>query len=344
MRAMAVTDYSAPLELLDLPEPERRPGYVLVKVLACGVCYSDFKTARGHMAYSDDLALPHVPGHEIAAEVVEADPDSEFDAGDRVLVYHYWPCGRCAFCRKGLENLCTALEGWAGFTTPGGFEEFMAVPAKRLLRVPDGIPAEQIAPASCATGTAYRAVVSRGRVKAGEIALILGVGGVGLQAVQVALAAGARPIAVDIDDRKLKVAEELGAVAALQADDAQAFVDEYTSGLGVDLVINTVGSENALDTASRLIRRAGRVVGVGYTVGKFAGVQLDTFVLEEIEYIGSRYVLQYELERVLAMFAEGKLKAIVDDVLPLEEANEALERLERGEVVGRTVLRVADQD
>lgn len=342
MRAMAVTDYTAPLQLIDLPDPEVQPGSVLIRVLACGVCYSDLKTARGHMAYSATLKLPHVPGHEISGEVVEAGPETGFQAGDRVVAYHYWPCGRCTYCRMGRENLCTALKGWTGFTSPGGFEEFLAVPADRLLRVPDGITPEQAAPATCATGTAYRAVVTRGRVQPGETVLVLGVGGVGLQALQIARAAGARPLAVDIDRRKLEKAGQLGAAGgALAGEEAESLIRDHTSGLGADLVINTVGNEEALNQASRLVRRGGRVVGVGYTVGQFARIQLDLFVLHEVEFIGSRYALRDELERVLTLFAEGKVQPVIDDVLPLEAANEALERLERGEVVGRTVLRVA---
>lgn len=341
MRAMAITDYTAPLQLIELPEPEVRPGLVLIRILACGVCYSDLKTARGHMPYSPTLTLPHVPGHEISGEVVEAGPETGFQAGERVVVYHYWSCGRCAYCRRGWENLCIALEGWAGFTTPGGFEEFLAVPADRLLHVPEGITPEQAAPASCASGTGYRAVVTRGRVQPGETVLVLGVGGVGLQALQIAQVAGARVLAVDIDPLKLEKAEQLGATGvALASADAEVLVRDHTAGLGVDVVVDTVGREETLHQATRFVRRRGRVVGVGYTVGGFSRIPTDVFVLHEIEFIGSRYAQMYELERVLNLFAEGAVQPIIYDVLPLEAANKALERLERGEVIGRTVLRI----
>lgn len=343
MRAMAVVDYGSPLEPMELAEPAVPEGSVLVRILTCGVCYSDVKTARGHMAYSDILSLPHVPGHEICGEVVETSPDAGLEAGDLVVVYHYWPCGRCAYCRKGQEQLCNALEAWAGFTDPGGFEEFLAVPPDRLLRVPDGIPPEQAAPATCASGTGYRAVVTRGQVQPGETAVILGVGGVGLHALQIARAAGARALAIDIDQRKLDAAAELGATGvAMAGEEALALVNDHTSGLGADVLINTVGHGDALHEATQMVRRGGRVIGVGYTVGGFARVQTDLFVLNEINFIGSRYVTRGELERVLSLIADGQLKPVVDDVLPLEEANEAMERLERGEVVGRTVLRVAE--
>lgn len=342
MKAMAVVAYDQPLQLLDLPVPEVGAGEVLVRVLACGVCYSDVKTARGKMAFSPTLPLPHVPGHEIAAEVVQAAPETGFQPGDRVVVYNYWPCGQCAYCRQGRENLCLSLRGWVGFTSPGGMEEYLSVPADRLLPLPPGIRPEEAATLSCASGTGYRAVV-RGRVEPGETVVILGVGGVGIHALQVARAAGARVLAVDVDERKLAKAREMGATDTAPAQAGEALVKDHTGGLGADAVIVTAGHEEALVQATRLVRRGGRVVGVGYTVGRHFPIPADPFVLHEIEYIGSRYVLRHELERVLRLVADGLLKPVVDSVLPLEGANEALERLERGEVIGRVVLRVAEE-
>jgi len=341
MRAMAVTDYEAPLELIDLPEPQMNPGFVLLRILTCGVCFSDYKTSRGLMPYSSTLPLPHVPGHEICGEVAAAGQETGWQVGDRVVAYHYWPCGRCAFCLKGLENLCINLVAWTGFTHHGGFEEFLAVPADRLLRVPDNVSSEHAAPATCASGTAYRAVVTRGRVEAGETVVVIGSGGVGLQAIQFAQVAGAYTLAVDIDTRKLEAAQQFDvAGVALGNEEAQAWVDNFTKGVGADLIINTVGHADAFDLAAQLVRRAGRIVGVGYAAGNYAQFEMASMVLDEIEIIGSRYALRYEMERVLNLFGEGKIKAVVDEVLPLEEANEAFRRLETGEVVGRTVLRV----
>ena len=343
MRAMAVVDYAKPLQLMDLPEPEVKPGYVLVRVLTCGVCFSDYKTSKGLMPYSPTLPLPHVPGHEICGEVVEAAPETGWQVGDRVVAYHYWSCGRCAYCLKGLENLCINLAGWTGFTHHGGFEEFLAVPADRLLRVPDNVSSEYAAPATCASGTAYRAVITRGRVQAGETVVVIGSGGVGLQAIQFAQAAGAHTLAVDIDARKLVAARQFDvAGVALGNEEAQAWVNQFTQGVGADLIINTVGRADAFDLAAQLVRRAGRIVGVGYSAGKYAQFEMASMVLNEIELLGVRYALRYEIARILGLFAEGKIKAVIDEVLPLEEANEAFRRLEAGEVVGRTVLRVGD--
>jgi D-arabinose 1-dehydrogenase-like Zn-dependent alcohol dehydrogenase len=342
MRAMAVVDYAAPLELIDLPIPEAKPGFVLIRVLTCGVCYSDFKTATGKMPFSKALKLPHVPGHEICGEVAEATPQTGFQAGDRVIVYNYWACGKCTMCRMGLENLCEALNAWVGFTDPGGFEEYLAVPAERLLRLPAGITPEQAAPTSCAMGTSYRAVVTKGHVRPGQVVVIQGVGGLGLSSLQIARACGARVLAVDINRSHLDAAARLGAEqSCVPGEEAQALVRDFTSGLGADVVIDTVGHEESLYEAGLMARRGGRVVGIGYVAGGFARVQTDDFVLREIEFVGSRYVQRHELERAISLLASGAVHNVIDDVLPLECANEALARLSTGKVVGRTVLRVA---
>jgi D-arabinose 1-dehydrogenase-like Zn-dependent alcohol dehydrogenase len=314
----------------------------LIRILTCGVCYSDYKTAHGKMQYSPTLKLPHVPGHEICGEAVEARPDTGFHVGERVIVYNYWSCGRCAMCRMGMENICENLQGWVGFTTPGGFEEYLAVPAERLLRLPDGITPEQAAPTSCALGTSYRAVVTRAQARPGQTIVVQGVGGVGLYSLQVAQASGARVLAVDIDPKHLQVAARLGAArGALAGEEARSMVLDFTSGLGADAVIDTVGHEESLHQAAQMARRGGRVVGVGYVVGGFARVQTDDYVLREVEFVGSRYVQRHELERAIQLLASKQVQPVVDDVLPLESANEAFTRLEQGKVIGRTVLRVA---
>jgi D-arabinose 1-dehydrogenase-like Zn-dependent alcohol dehydrogenase len=294
------------------------------------------------MTWSSSIELPHVPGHEVSAEVVEAPPETGFQPGERVLVYNYWSCGRCPACLIGREVLCENLEGWVGFSTPGGFEEYLSVRPDRLIRVPEGIETEEVCAASCAFGTGYRAVATRGRVQPGEIVVVLGTGGVGLHTLQIAREAGAHVVAVDIDPRKLETAIKLGAVgAALAGEEAQALVHDYTAGRGADVVIDIVGHEETLEEAGKMLRRGGRVVGLGYMPAGFSRFPTDVFVLQEKEFIGSRYAQRFEIERVLSMMALGQIKPIIDDVLSLEQAEEALQRLARSEVVGRTVLRVS---
>lgn len=341
MRAMAVVDYNRPLEPMEVPPPSLPPGYVRIRVLTCGVCFSDVKTARGHMPFSPTLTLPHIPGHEICAEVLEAPAGTGFREGDRVLVYNYWACGRCPMCRMGQENLCLNLQGWVGFTTPGGFQEQLAVPPERLLPLPPNLPPEQAAPIGCAIATAYRAVVTRGAIRPGEIVGVVGAGGIGIHALQIIRAVGAQGIVIDIDPPKLELARALGASEAVLPEDAETAVHRVTNGLGLDAVIETVGQVDSVDLAIRLTRRGGRVIGVGYRIGNLASIPTPRWVLEEITLMGSRYALRHEVEQAIRLVARGLVRPVVDDVLPLERANEALERLEHGRVQGRLVLRVA---
>jgi D-arabinose 1-dehydrogenase-like Zn-dependent alcohol dehydrogenase len=339
---MAVREYGEPLERIELPEPELRSGYALLDVLTCGVCFTDLKTARGLQPYSDRLALPHVPGHEICARVVRADPPV-LDPGTVVVVYHLWPCRRCARCRAGVEQLCQNPQGWTGFMTPGGFQQRMTAPIDRLTVVPPEIDPVHAAPLTCAIGTSYRAVVNRGAVRGGDLVAVIGLGGVGIHTLQVAVAVGGRAIGLDVSPRAIAAASELG-LDALPADDprVEEQVMAASGGDGADVVIDTVGSEETMARAFRLVRPAGRVVGVGYSLGStLAGVTTPRFVLEEVELVGSRYVSLDELDRAVRLVADGRLRPVVDRVLPLERANEALTALEDGDVVGRVVLDVA---
>lgn len=342
MRAMGVTDYGEPLSLLDVPSPELPAGSAMLEVLACGVCFSDVKTSRGLMPYSGELELPHVPGHEIAGRVVETNPPGLVPSGEMVTVYHYWPCGRCTACRRGDETLCTDLQGWTGFTHPGGFQERIAVPIDRLVVVPASLDPVLAAPMSCALGTAYRSVVTRGGVRAGSRVAVLGLGGVGIHAAQVAVSAGARVIGYDVHAPTLALADELG-IDARRSDDAgaaDAVLDE-TRGEGLDVVIDTVGHEPTLALADRLLRPGGRLVGVGYAPDSALSVPTPRLVLGELELVGSRFAHRDDLERAVRLVAAGDVRPVVGLVAPLEAVNDVFEALERGDVVGRAVLDVA---
>lgn len=345
MRAMAVTGYEDPLEPIDVPEPQLSPGHALLEILACGVCFSDLKTSRGRMPFSDDLPLPHVPGHEIFGRVLGTDPPGLVDAGTRAVVYHYWPCGRCAPCRRGDETLCRKMVGWAGFTHWGGFTERMSVPVDRLVPIPAGIDAVHAAPMSCALGTAYRSVVTRGGVGAGMRAVVVGLGGVGIHAAQVGRASGAAMVGFDVHEPTLESARELD-LDVRRADDEDG-IDELlraTDGEGVDVVIDTVGHEDTLALARRLVRPGGRVVGVGYAPNSALSVPTPRLVLDEVDYVGSRYAHRDDLAKAVTLVDRGLVSMVVTMVEPLEDANDVMRALDAGSIVGRAVLRVAPDE
>jgi D-arabinose 1-dehydrogenase-like Zn-dependent alcohol dehydrogenase len=339
---MVVTAYTEPLQPADLPRPELQPGSARLEILTCGVCFSDVKTSRGKMPYSDGLRLPHVPGHEICARVIETDPRGAIAPGTVVVVYHVSPCRQCGRCRAGQEQLCRDPRAWTGFTHPGGFQEQLVVPLDRLAPVPPSIDPIHAAPLTCALGTAYRSVITRGGVVAGTRAVVLGLGGVGIHALQIARAAGARCTGLDLSERALSIAGDLD-LDARRADDPQS--EERllagSGGEGVDVVIDTVGVPATIAAAERLVRSGGRIVAVGYGVGRTIELPSARTVLEEVELVGSRYVARDELRRAIDLVADGRVKTVVDRVEPLERANEAFEALEAGNVVGRVVLDVA---
>lgn len=343
MRAFGVVEYGKPLVELDVPEPKLEPGYALLEVVTCGVCFSDVKTSRGKMPFSDDLQLPHIPGHEICGRVLAADPPGVFEPGELVIVYQYWSCGRCRRCQNGEENLCLDLKSWVGFTDPGGFQERLSVPLDRIFRLPEGIDPVAAAPMTCAVGTAYRATVTRGAVRPGSTVAVVGLGGVGIHSLQVAVAAGATAVGLDVSPRTLEVARGLG----LQAKDGREF-DQRHSGIpaveneGFDVVIVTAGAQAAYQQAGEIVRKGGRIVCVGYALDLDIAVASPQAVLGEIEVVGSRYVTRGELGRAIELVRLGLVTPVVGSVRPVSDVNKAFEALEAGEVVGRTVLRVSD--
>jgi alcohol dehydrogenase len=342
MKGMAVCDYGRPLERMELPVPDLRPGHALLEVLTCGVCFSDVKTSRGKMPYSADLTLPHVPGHEICARVLDTEPHGALEPGTVVVAHHVWPCRRCDRCRAGQENICREPRAWMGFTHPGGFQERLVAPIDRLTPVPPGIDAVHAAPMTCALGTAYRSVVTRGRVAAGTRVVVIGLGGVGLHALQVANAVGGLAIGLDVSDRAIAAAHELGLDARRgDATGIDADLLAASDGEAADVVVDTVGRDTTIRQAERLVRPGGRIVAVGYAVDMSFAVPAARFVLEEVELIGSRYVQRDELTRAIRLVADGRVRMVVDRVTPLEQANDALAALEANEVVGRVVLDVA---
>lgn len=341
LRAMAVAEYMRPLVEIRLPEPSLPPGWARLEVLTCGVCFSDLKTSRGQMPFSETLDLPHVPGHEICGRVLETEPEGLIEPGHLVIAHHYLPCGRCRRCRAGDECLCHDLRGWLGFTHAGGFQERVAVPVDRLLVLPAGIDPVRAAPMSCALGTAYRAVVTRGRACAGTSVAVIGLGGVGIHALQIAAASGAMVAGLDVSDRPVLAARELGLRAFISSSfrpersEIDAVADE-----GFDTVIVTVGTASAYHQATRIVRKGGRIVCIGYAPDAAFEVATPRLVLDEVEVLGSRYATRAELERVIQLVHAGLVKPIVDRVRPLSEVNEAYDDLAAGRIIGRIVLRV----
>lgn len=327
----------AGLALERLPIPEPGAGECIVRVLAAGVCHTELQLLAGTLNLG---VAPLTLGHEVAGEVVAlGEGVDDRRLGERVLVYYYAPCDECDWCGEGQEQLCPNLGPQVGFSADGGFAEYLRVPARNLVPLPDGLASDEAAPLGCSAGAALHAVRAVAEVQPGETVAVYGVGAVGLALVQLAKLAGARVIAVGRSADKLALAVELGADLALNAREQEVVSETLraTRGEGLDVVFEAVGSAETMDNSLAMLRRRGRLVFVGYGADRFRLNPLH-LVLRELRVLGSLGNTRAELREVVRLAAERRLRSVVARRLPLERVNEALEALRRGEVVGRLVL------
>jgi len=329
MRAVVYDAVGARPEVRQVPRPACPPDGVVVDVVATGVCRSDWHAWRGH----DPVPLPHTPGHEWAGVVAEVGADvpgggTGFSVGDRVTAPFVLGCGRCGWCAEGDAQVCPD-QVQPGFTYAGSFAEQVAVHAAgtNLVRLPDAVDLVAAAALGCRFATAFRALTGVARVRAGEWVVVLGCGGVGLSAVMIATALGARVVAVDVSAAARARALELGASAALPADGAVAAVRELTGG-GAHVGLDALGSAVTLDASVRSLRRHGRHVQVGLLLGDAAGapVPWDLVVGRELQVFGSHGMSAVDYPAMLAMVADGLLDParLVGSVITLDEAGAAL--------------------
>jgi len=341
MKAMMLREFKRPLEAVELEVPSLGPRDALVRVRACGVCRTDIKIRDGEIP-APIITLPHVPGHEAAGEVVAVgDEVVGWTPGDRVAVYLYVNCGDCKPCLTGRGNLCPLLRR-VGFELQGAFAEYLAVPARQLLRNGDDMPFEQAAVLTDAVVVPYHALRNQAKVGVGDTVLIVGVGGLGIHAVQIARAAGTRVIAADIAEDRLALATELGAdhVIHTLSVDPLAAVRDLTGGFGVDAVVENVGAPETLAWSLPALRKGGKLIIVGYTPGRPFPVDSMAMHYNEWEIIGSRLATKQGLADVIELVDRGLVKPWVTRTFPLSGVNEALDELARDAVLGRAALTV----
>jgi 2-desacetyl-2-hydroxyethyl bacteriochlorophyllide A dehydrogenase len=340
MKAVRLVTVGAPLEMRELPTPAIGDRDVLVRVKAAGICHSD---AHYRAGTSPVRPLPMTLGHEVAGVVEKAGSAvKDVKPGDRVCLHYNITCGNCTWCASGNEQFCPAGL-MIGHYADGGFAEYITVPARNALRLPDEIPFEQGATLMCASATAFHAL-RKGGLKAGETAAIIGVGGLGMSAVQLARAFGALTVfAVDIREESLEMASGYGAVPVnARAEDPVAAVKKLTGGRGADVSVELIGTSRTMRQAVQCLAPLGRAVLVGITR---EALTLDTYteVLGgETQVIGSNDHLLSELPTVIEMARRGILDTsrVVTRTVPLEAAaiNSVLDGLEKFVAGIRTVV------
>jgi propanol-preferring alcohol dehydrogenase len=341
MKAIRLVRVGAPLELQDVDVPAPADSDVLVKVHAAGICHSD---AHYRAGTSPVRHLPLTLGHEVAGTVEQVGSAvTATRIGDRVCLHYNVTCGVCRWCVSGNEQFCPT-GAMIGRHRDGGFAQYIVVPACNALPLPAGIPFAQGATLMCASATAFHAL-RKSRLRAGERAAILGVGGLGASAVQLARIFGAVEVfAVDVRQESLRLAERYGAIPVdASSVDPVAEIRRLTGG-GVDVAIEMLGKAATMRQAVRSLAPLGRAVIVGIGSEPLA---LDTYreiLGGEAELIGSNDHLRSELDTVIEMAQRGRLDTtrVVTRTVGLEAGavNDALDGLERGAAGIRTVIEI----
>jgi len=308
MRAAFYREFEGPIEIVDLPDPVPAADGVVLAVEATGLCRSDW---HGWMGHDPDVTLPHVPGHEVAGTISAVGSRVErWNVGDRVTVPFVAGCGECDACRSGNEQVCER-QFQPGFTAWGTFAEFVALryADRNLVRLPPEIPSTTAAILGCRFGTAFRAVVDRGRVDAGTWVAVHGCGGVGLAAIMIADAFDARVVAVDTDPDALVLARAVGAEHTILATDPDSTLTALreTTGGGPVLSIDAIGHPDVVATSISSLARSGRHVQVGLIPDGTVEVPLADVIARELEILGSHGIQARRYPAMLDMILAGRL-------------------------------------
>lgn len=346
MRAVVFETFGGRLEVRDVPEPQCPADGAVIRVLATGVCRSDWHGWQGH---DEGITVPHVPGHELAGTVIAVGPQVRYWAdGDRVTVPFVGACGDCAACRAGEHQVCEQ-QTQPGFTHWGSFAELVAVHRAdiNLVRLPDAMSAVTAASLGCRFATAYRALTVHGRVEPGQWVAVHGCGGLGLSVVMIAVAAGARVVAVDVSEGARAAALELGALVALDPaglsrDERAEAVVAVTDG-GAHISIDALGDPDTAAASILGLRRRGRHIQVGLLLADHArpDLPMDRVIGWELEIYGSHGMAAHEYPAMLAQVASGALRPdlLVGGTVDLDGAGPALAAMDEVPVrAGMTVV------
>lgn len=332
MLAARVDKPGHPLQLIDIPAPTPSSGEVLLGIMACGVCHSDLHIIDGD--WSTDF-FPKIPGHEIAGRVVAVAPDvTDVRIGDRVGVpWIYSTCGSCAACLRGDDPLCVYRKT-TGLTAPGGYSQFITVPARSVTTIPDAIPYHAAAPLFCAGLTSY-AALKLAAISPGERVAIHGIGGLGHLALQIAKYFGAYVIALTRSEEKRRLCEALGADQTITAT-VQDAGERLKAAGGADVILSCTPNPSGLGDLIPGLLGNGRMVIVGAGPGDFS-VRPKDLIHKRLRIMGSPVGTKSDMKEVLDLAAEGKIQ-VNTRCYPLAEVNAALSALRLGPIDARLVL------
>jgi alcohol dehydrogenase len=344
MKAAFYESFQSPIEVGRLDDPAPSPDGAVIKVEASGVCRSDW---HGWMGHDPDIkSFPHVPGHEFSGTVAEiGNGVTKWSLGDRVTVPFVCGCGSCPECESGNQQICDH-QTQPGFTHWGSFAEFVAIDHAdvNLVALPDAMHFVTAASLGCRFATSYRGVVAQGRVASGEWVAVHGCGGVGLSAVMIAAARGARVIAIDINPNALIMAERIGAetiINSRETDDVPAAIHEIT-GRGAHLSIDALGTTETAVNSVLSLRKRGRHIQIGLLAGEDhrPPLPMERVIGWELEILGSHGMQAHCYPEMLDLISSDTLQPhqLIGRSIPLEDAPKAMDRMADFLNVGVTVI------
>jgi len=338
MKAIRIHEFGGPevLRYEDVPDPQPRKDEVLVRVRACAMNHLDLWVRKG----LPGVKLPHILGSDIAGEVVESgEYVIGFKAGQRVLLAPMHFCNHCAKCVAGLQNQCPEFTV-LGNGVDGGNCELIAVPAVKVIPIPDSLDFVQAASVPLVFLTAWHMLVGRAGIRQGQTVLVLGGGsGVGIAAIQIAKLFHARVITTAGEEKKLEKARALGAdygINHYQQKISQE-VRKITNNEGVDIVVEHVGAAT-WEESMKSLKPAGTIVTCGATTGSNASFDLRFVFSRQLSFLGSYMGTMGELYEVLGHVFAGRVKPVVDRTFPFKEARAAHEHMEKSQMFGKIVL------
>ena len=349
MRAARITQVNEPLEIQELQTSKPTGSQVLIKVQSSGVCHSDihlweggYQGPAGVFLKTTDRGVkyPLTPGHEIAGVIDSLGEQAEgFSKNEKVLVYPWIGEGLCPACRIGEENLCDKPRS-LGIYTDGGYSDYVLVPSyKYLVKIGEELDTDSSAPLSCSALTAYGAV-KNANLKPDDNVVVVGAGGLGLMAIQLAKAiTGSRIIAMDLDDEKLKAAKENGAANTINSkkEDPVKAIMELTDNMGADAVIDFVNASKTVETDMQLLRRRAKLVLVGLFGGELK-LNLVSMPTKAYKLIGSYTGSITDLVQLVSLAKRGVIRPIISNRFKLNQATEALTMLKNGKILGRGII------
>lgn len=331
----AVLDQKGKIVLKEnYPTPVAEKDEILIKVAACGVCHTDLHYIdHGVPTYKKP---PVILGHEASGIVVS--DGKIFKEGDRVLLPPVFTCGKCKFCKEGRENICANMV-MIGNTIDGAFAEFIKVPEKDVILLPDEISLEDGCIIADAISTPYHAVINRAKVKPSERIIVFGCGGVGINVVQIASFVGAEVIACDIDNTKLELAKEFGASLTINPSETDIKNCLKQNGGLVDVAFEVIGNPETIETAFKTLGKAGRLCVVGYT-NKNITINPAKIMFFEQEIIGSIGCRPDDLSKIAQLVADNKinLDKLIANKYCLENINTAFDELRESKVLRNIIL------